>query len=212
MEERSTHITVVVGASAVAEELRRLLVQRNVAHAGVATHLRGLRSSIVTGCNDLVILCIALDQATLQRHGNSLRALLADCHCFPQAVRSVGLLTEVGLTQDVASMGCDVYAHNSKEAANAVRLLARRWREQRVKAISSRRAQQRVGSERSQQDTWLWGMTRFPRELSLLTDSRFSAIADAAADDVVERRRTSATSAELGRGTHRKPEIPPSFD
>ena len=76
MEERSSHLTVVVGASTLAEDLRRLLVQCGVAHAGVATHLRGLRKSMLLGENDLVIVCIALDQNTLQRHGDSLRRLL----------------------------------------------------------------------------------------------------------------------------------------
>ena len=212
MEERSSHLTVVVGASTLAEDLRRLLVQCGVAHAGVATHLRGLRKSMLLGENDLVIVCIALDQNTLQRHGDSLRRLLADCHCFPQAVRSVGLLTEVGLTRDVADMGCDVYAHDTKQAANAVRLLARRWTRQRASATAARRARQRAETNRIAPNAWVWGNAKLPLEFASLMKPMGNHAGDASVSAVSRPRQTRVRRADHGRSPKRTPDKHPGFE
>ena len=194
MEERSNHITVIVGASAVAEELRRMLVRLKVAHAGVATHLRGLRKSMALGQNDLMIICIALDSSTLARHGESLRKLLADCHCFPQAVRSVGLLTKIGLTRDTAALGCDVYAHDSVEAAHAVKLIAKRWRSQRSRRTT---AQSRKAPKSSAplRNAWVWGTDHVPAELApLLNDGQGNLLAGSTADPSKVRRSSAGES------------------
>lgn len=182
MEERSNHITVIVGASTLAEDLRRMLVRRKVAHAGVATHLRGLRRSMALGESDLMIICIALDQRTIDRHGESLRKLLADCHCFPQAVRSVGFLTEVGLTSDTATLGCDVYAHDSEEAARAVRLLAKKWNKQRSRAAGSPAHKPAAVVKAESRNAWVWGTDFVPAGFESLLKQESELLAGAAAN------------------------------
>lgn len=134
MEGSPSHLTVVVGGSRLADELRRCLVQRGVDHVGIATHLRGLRSSMATGDYDCMIVCIALDAATLQRHGEGLRQLLQD-RAFerrighgPRAgageIRSIGVLTDIGLTAEVATLGCDVFVADTGEAVDIAAWLA----------------------------------------------------------------------------------------
>jgi hypothetical protein len=180
MEERANHLTVVIGASCIAEELRRTLVQHDVAHAGVSTHLRGLRKSMVLGENDLVVVCIALDRATLTRHGKAVRQLLCDHRCSPQPVRSVGLLTEIGLDREAAELGCDVYVDDSDQATKAIALLARRWQRSQSKAPASR---SRISDTRSMQPySWLWGTDQMPSELVPLLTSRTTPL----------RKRTSS--------------------
>jgi hypothetical protein len=172
MEERSSHLTIVVGTSAIAEELRRSLVQRCVAHAGLTTHVRGLRRSIIVGENDLVVVCIALDSMTIERHGESLRNLLADHHCFPQTVLSVGLLTEIGLTSATAEMGCDLYVHDSQEAVKAVRLLTRHWERVRASRLNGAEPQAQGSMQRrkSMGRAWTWGGRDLPPQLAELAD------------------------------------------
>ena len=195
MEERSSQLTIVVGASSIAEALRRSLVRKGVAHAGVATHLRGLRRSLVLGETDLVILCIALDQATLNRHGDSLRRLLTDHHCLPRHVRSIGLLTEVGLTRQSAELGCDVYVHDSRAAVHAARLLARRARIKR-RSSTSRRTPVR--------DAWNCGARRLPAELvpliETVTTGQVTRVATRGATN-----RSRSRQAPARRERHRSP-------
>jgi hypothetical protein len=129
MEERSSHLTVVIGASRVAEQLRRSLLRRQLSHSGISTHLRGLRRSLVLGENPLVVLCIALDEATLGRHGAVLKGLLADRRSFSCHFRSVGLLDGRGLTSAAAELGCDVYVNDLRQAGRAMQLLSRSGRD-----------------------------------------------------------------------------------
>jgi hypothetical protein len=203
MEERSSHITVIVGASTVAEDLRRMLVRRKVSHAGVATHLRGLRKSMALAESDLMIVCIALDQPTINRHGESLRKLLADCHCFPQAVRSVGLLTEVGLTGDTASLGCDVYAHDSAEAARAVRLLANRWSTQKSRRSAAQRRKAFGARPPALRDAWVWGTNQVPAEFAPLLKDEGDLVAGATAN-AGKSHRSSRGASRIARTTRRR--------
>lgn len=174
MEERPDHLTVVIGASSVAEDLRRSLVQHGVTHAGVTAHLRGLRRTMVLQeSEELVVVCVSLDPATLERHGPALRQLLADHHCSPRGIRSVGLLTGLGFTRDVAEMGCDVYVEDSAQAAKAVRMLARRWRDNRRRQAAEKpAARPRATSESLRTDVWMWGKDALPIELEPLLMSR----------------------------------------
>jgi len=114
------HFAVVIGASGAAEELRRSLMRGGVAHAGIASHLRGLRQRLLTGRQSSVVLCVALDRTTLHRHGRALRTLLADIQGMPGAIRSVGLVTDEGLTSRVAQVGCDIYVQSATEAIRAI--------------------------------------------------------------------------------------------
>lgn len=200
MEEKRDHLTVVIGASGIAEELRRTLVQHNVAHAGVSNHLRGLRKSMVLGQNDLVVVCIALDRSTLSRHGRSLKTLLADNHCFPQMVRSVGLLTDMGLNRDAAEIGCDLYVDDSANAVSAVKLLTRRWKrtQNRRNALSSRSRLFGPFSENPHTNMWTWGDKSLPDELSSLVGKRedrasFKTPARPRRRNQPSRRRSSST-------------------
>ena len=125
MEERTPHpVTVIVGASESAEQLRRLLVRQNLPHVGVTSHLRGLRRMLALGNSERIVLCIVLDQPTLARYGAELKQLLADRHSFAFRVGSVGLLPEPELAQHVASLGCDLYVQNPEQAAAAIALLS----------------------------------------------------------------------------------------
>ena len=124
MEERISQIAVIIGASPLAEELRRTLVRTGVPHAGVSTNLRGLRRSLALGESSAAVLCIALDRTTLDRLGVELRTLLADYQGFGTDVRTVGLLSETGLTDEIVGLGCDLYVDDSALAAHVVDLLA----------------------------------------------------------------------------------------
>jgi hypothetical protein len=170
MERRAGQLTVVIGASSIAEQLRRTLMQHDVAHVGITTHLRGLRRSMVMGQNELVVVCIALDQTTIARHGKAVRQLLADHHCRQQVVRSVGLLSDLGLNRDAAELGCDVYVDDSAQAAKAITLLARRWQNARARAIKAGPSA-RKASGRSLARSWTWGTNHMPIELAPLMSS-----------------------------------------
>jgi hypothetical protein len=201
MEERPDHLTVVIGASSVAEELRRSLVQHGVTHAGITAHLRGLRRTMVLEQREeLVVVCVSLDQATIERHGASLRQLLADHHCSPRGIRSVGLLTGLGFTRDVAEMGCDVYVEDSEQAAKAVRMLARRWRDNRRRQAAEKSpALPRITGEALRTDVWMWGKEALPIDLEPLLTTR-----------PVKRRATDAAKPEDDAGSAHGRSTPPA--
>ena len=111
----------------MAGQLQRALEEHGVDHAAVVAQISSIRRSLVLGENDFVVVCIALDEPTIKRHGKALRSLLSDHHCFPTTVRTVGLLTDLGLTKEVAELGCDVYVDSSAQVARAVRLLDDAW-------------------------------------------------------------------------------------
>ncbi len=119
-----THLTVVLGDNSLAADLRRLLVQEDIQHFGVTTHLRGLRSGLVSGEHDHVVVCILLDQVTLNRHGEALQRLLDDRHNFSGSLQSVGMLTDLGLSSEAASLGCDIYVDRAEDAYEMSRLLS----------------------------------------------------------------------------------------
>ncbi len=204
MEERSKHLIVVIGASKVAEQLRRSLVRQSMPHAGVTTHLRGLRRWMVLGQTDLVVVCIALNQQTLSRHGPAMQKLLADQQCFPQSVRSIGLLSDIGMTGDMAQLGCNVYVHDSKAAAEAVRLLTRRWRSQKAKPMAApsriakpRRRTNKPGGHRS----WSWGVSDFPIELAPL-------VANQAGESAGGGSSSEGSRAKVARSSRRRSSRP----
>lgn len=213
MEERSSHLTIVIGASTVAEELRRSLVQRGAFHAGVATHMRGLRRSMFAGETDLVILCIALDQSTLRRHGAAFRKLIADGHGFPQAVRTVGLLTEAGMTRDLAAIGCDVYTHDSAEAIRAIRQLANRWRTQRTRKAITRREPAPAGLNSVDAEPWMWRSAPLPVDFSFLHDSSPERLtANASTDRASKVQVPGVQHADDRSIDDRNPDALPDFD
>jgi hypothetical protein len=124
MKTLTNHLTVVVGGSSLADDLRRHLVQRDVEHVGVAAHLRGVRSTIITENRDVVVLCIVLDTLTVRQFGDDLRRLLQDHHCHPTAVRSIGVLQEDGMHREAVTLGCDVFVADIGKAADLIQLVA----------------------------------------------------------------------------------------
>jgi hypothetical protein len=150
---------------------------------------------------DLVILCIALDQSTIQKHGTALKKLLADFNCQPQAMRSVGLLTEVGLTGSAAEMGCDVYAHNSRQAAQAVQLLAKRWRAQRVRKVVERKQQVNRIADRN---VWVWGSPELSFDFSPAHRADSEELLPTATAKAT-RHRTKSRAVDTVRRTRRTP-------
>lgn len=56
-------------------------------------------------------------------------------------MRTVGLLTELGLTKDVAELGCDVFVHDTEGAARAIGQLTRGWIAHQNQAAHSRFAE-----------------------------------------------------------------------
>ena len=127
MRRGGIHLTLVLGDPATAGQLRCALQSHGVDHAAVVAHVSSIRRSLVLGENDFVVVCIALDRATIRRQGSQLRSMLSDHQCFPTAVRTVGLLTDLGLTREAAELGCDVYVDGSAQAARAIRLLDEAW-------------------------------------------------------------------------------------
>ena len=123
MRRGAAHLTFVLADPAKAGALRSALEAHGVDYAAVLGQPSSIRRSLVLGENDFVIMCIALDRSTLHRHGTALQNLLSDHQCFPTALRTVGLLSDLGLTREAAELGCDVYVEDSIQAARAIRLL-----------------------------------------------------------------------------------------
>ncbi len=107
--------------------MRSVLEEHGVHYAAVVAHPWSIRRSLVLGENEFVILCIALDRSTLRQHGQALQSMLFDHRCFQTALRTVGLLSDLGLTREAAELGCDVYVEDSTQAAKVVRLLEEAW-------------------------------------------------------------------------------------
>jgi len=127
MRRGTAHLTIVLGDPAKVDQLCSALADYGVAHAAVVTHPWSIRRSLVLGENTFVVLCIALDESTMRQHGRALRSLLSDHECFPTKVRTVGLLSDLGLTREAAELGCDVYVEDSAQAAAAIKLLDESW-------------------------------------------------------------------------------------
>ncbi|MEE8116482.1 MAG: hypothetical protein V3T28_05170 [Gemmatimonadales bacterium] len=167
MRRGAAHLTIVLGDPAKADELRAALDRHGVDHAAVVTQPRSIRRSLVLGENDFVVVCIALDGPTIRKHGNALRSLLSDHRCFPTAMRTVGLLSDLGLTREVAELGCDVYVEDSAHAATAIRLLEEGWATDERRDEPRRRMRIRGG--------WMQGSPDLPAELTSLVSTGQSA-------------------------------------
>ena len=169
MRRGQAHLTVVLGDPAKADQLRCALEDHGVDHAAVIARVSSIRRSLVLGENDFVVMCIALDKPTIARHGAALRSLLSDNRCFPTAVRTVGLLSDLGLTREAAELGCDVYVEDSATAAEAIRLLDDAWTaeaEEPAESGPGRRLRIRGG--------WMFGRPDLPAELTSLVSMEFS--------------------------------------
>ena len=167
MRNKAAHLTVVVGEPSTADVLRQALTRHGVDHAAVVAHVNSIRRSLVLGESDFVVLCIALDWETIKRHGRALRSLFADHRCFPTAVRTIGMLTDLGFTREVAELGCDVYVDDSEQAAQAIRLLEDAWTAEATEQVAKPAAnlhlhRWRIGGG------WMFGSPNVPDELTSL--------------------------------------------
>jgi hypothetical protein len=136
-----------------------------VDHAAVVAGVSSIRRSLLLGENDFVVVCIALDEATLARHGEGLRGLLSDNRCFPTTVRTVGLLGSLGLNRQAAELGCNVYVDDSAHAAEVIRLLADDARPAKDGPTGRPSAARSRWNIRSR---WLFGSPQLPAELKSL--------------------------------------------
>ena len=181
MRRGAAHLTIVLGDAAKADELRSALDRHGVDHAAVVTQPRSIRRSLVLGENEFVVVCIALDGPTIRKHGKALRCLLSDHHCFPTAVRTVGLLSDLGLTREAAELGCDVYVEDSAHAAAAIRLLEEGWAADKHRDAPRLRMRIRGG--------WMHGSPDLPAELTSLISTGRSATPDPMPDPDIGRSK-----------------------
>ena len=168
MKRGAAHLTIVLGDPARAGRLRCALEAHGVDHAAVVAGVSSIRRSLLLGENDFVVVCIALDEATLARHGEGLRGLLADNRCFPTTVRTVGLLSSLGLNRQAAELGCNVYVDDSAHAAEVIRLLAddaRPAEDGPTGRPATARSRWNIRSR------WLFGSPQLPAELRSLVGS-----------------------------------------
>lgn len=137
MEASGDHLAIVIGASPTAEELRQFLVAQGAPHVGVASHLRGLRRSLFFGRPEMTAVCVALDRATIDRHGEALRTLVADFKGFPSPINTIGLVPPSMMMSRVVHMGCDMYVGTVGEATDVIQML----RQRRQDRVAVRRAE-----------------------------------------------------------------------
>jgi hypothetical protein len=168
MKRETAHLTIVLGGPARAGQLRRALEAHGVEHAAVVAGVSSIRRSLVRGENDCVVMCIALDEPTLDRHGEDLRRLLADHGCFPTALRTVGLLGRLGLNRQAAELGCNVYVDDSARAAQVIRLLKDDASPARARA-AVRPTAAAPASRWSVCSRWKFGSPELPADLATLT-------------------------------------------
>lgn len=128
MQFRSNQLVVIVGASAEAERLRRLMVRTGTPHAGLTGSVRGLRRELVAGSCCEIVLCIATDECTLERHGRHIASLIDDRASFEGSLSCVGLLEGEELTAAAGTLGCDVYVSGASRAFKAMDALANHGR------------------------------------------------------------------------------------
>jgi hypothetical protein len=160
MDGSVSHCTFVIGASDLADQLRRSLVQRKIPHAGVTTHLRGLRHSLVRGEHDVTVVCIAMDDGTLDRFGDELRSILMDYGCVDAGLCSIGLLPQAELTPEAASVGCNVFVHGIEKAVDAIEALQQHWvKRSDLAAVSDRH----TGASMSDERAWTFDLAGLPR-------------------------------------------------
>jgi hypothetical protein len=167
MKRGAAHLTIVLGDPARAGQLRSALEAHGVEHAAVVAGVSSIRRSLLLGENDCVVICIALDEPTLTRHGEALRQLLSDHGCFPTAVRTVGLLGSLGLNRQAAELGCNVYVDDSARAAEVIRLLE----DEAVPAKArpaKRPAAAAPASTWSVRSRWRFGSPELPADLTSL--------------------------------------------
>ena len=89
-----------------------------------------------------LVICVALNETTLDRYEGSLAVLLDDLRTLPGDTRSIGLMMPVhgttGLTSRMASLGCDIYVNTCEEATCALGAAHRREMERPERGLEGR--------------------------------------------------------------------------
>jgi hypothetical protein len=155
MKRGAAHLTIVLGDPARAGRLRCALEAHGVDHAAIVAGVSSIRRSLLLGENDFVVVCIALDETTLVRDGEALRGLLT-------TVRTVGLLSSLGLNRQAAELGCNVYVDDSAHAAEVIRMLADDARAAEDEATGRPTA---AASRWSIRTRWLFGSPQLSAEI-----------------------------------------------
>ncbi|MHC4447349.1 MAG: hypothetical protein ACYSXF_06160 [Planctomycetota bacterium] len=168
MKRGAAHLTIVLGDPGKAGQLRCALEAHGVDHAAVVAGVGPLRRSLLLGENDFVVLCIALDEPSLTRHGEALRRLLSDHQCFPTTVRTVGLLSGLGLNRQAAELGCNVYVDGSARAAEVIHLLEDGAWPAEADPAPRRPAAAAPASRWSIRGRWMFGSPDLPAEFASL--------------------------------------------
>lgn len=124
MDTDAPMLAFVLDEPFAAQLMRSTLIQYGIERTTVAGDTAQIRRKLVLGDDQSLVVCIALTERTISRHGRALRRLRADRNGFSAQMRFVGLLTDAGVTPEVAQLGCDVYVHSLPRAASVIHLLA----------------------------------------------------------------------------------------
>ena len=121
-----------------AQLMKSTLNHYGIERATVADDTAQIRRTLVRGENQFVVACIALTERTISRHGRAFQKLRADRNGFSAQMRLIGLLTDAGVTPEVAQLGCDVYVQSLSQAANVIHLLTEECGARRAKLHRAR--------------------------------------------------------------------------
>ncbi len=124
MDSDAPMLAFVLDEPFAAQLMRSTLIQYGIERTSVVDDTTQFRRKLVLGDNQPFVVCIALTDRTIARHGRVLRRLRADRNGFSAQMRLVGLLTDARVTPEVAQLGCDVYVHSLPQAASVIHLLA----------------------------------------------------------------------------------------
>ncbi len=137
-----------------AEVMKSTLNQYGVERAVVVDDTAQIRRTLVLGDHQFVVACIALTERTISRHGRAFQKLRADRNGFSAQMRLVGLLTDAGVTPEVAQLGCDVYVPSLSQAANVIHLLTEECGARRAKLHRARQPGQDA-DDRQNANVWM---------------------------------------------------------
>ena len=137
-----------------AQLMKSTLNHYGIERATVADNTAQIRRKLVQGENQCVVACIALTERAIDRHGRALQKLRADRNGFSAPIRLVGLMTDAGVTPEVAQLGCDVYVRSLSQAANVIHLLTENCGARRAKLHQASRPGQDAG-DRQLAPAWM---------------------------------------------------------
>jgi len=119
------HITLLAGQADGTGDLRRQLIQGGVQPWMSCQDWPGLRRWLLQGRCDLVTICVALTDDTLEVERESLTSFLNDIRSFPATVRAIGVLNGQRLNAVRASTGFDLYVPDAAAALEAIACVRR---------------------------------------------------------------------------------------